>query len=67
VREYGYAACLSNFGGENRPPADLMDLRRIDIGGDHDALGWMAWVHGCDFSRWRVRWARVFRPAQSSP
>jgi len=63
VRESGYEACLSNFGGENGAHTDLMEVRRIDIGGDHDALGWRAWVHGCDLTRWRLRWARVFAEA----
>jgi len=66
VREAGYVACLSNFGGENHPPADLMHVRRIDIGGDHDDLGWKAWTHGCDLSRWRLRWTRAFGDAPAS-
>jgi len=65
VRESGYVACLSNFGGDNTLPTDLMEVRRIDIGGDHAELGWKAWVHGCDLSRWRLRWARLFGQAQS--
>ncbi len=64
VREAGYSACLSDFGGENRPPADVMDLRRIDVGGDHAELGWKAATHGCDLSRWRLRWTRVFGDAK---
>jgi folate-dependent phosphoribosylglycinamide formyltransferase PurN/peptidoglycan/xylan/chitin deacetylase (PgdA/CDA1 family) len=67
VRDTGYVACLSNFGGENHPPADLMDVRRIDIGGDHAELGWKTWVHGCDLKRWRLRWARMFSEPSTNP
>ncbi len=67
VRDCGYAACLSNFGGENYPPGDLMDVRRIDIGGDHADLGWKAQVHGCDLSHWGVRWDGWFEKPRSQP
>jgi peptidoglycan/xylan/chitin deacetylase (PgdA/CDA1 family)/folate-dependent phosphoribosylglycinamide formyltransferase PurN len=66
ARASGYAACLSNFGGENHPPTDLMEVRRIDIGGDHADLAWKVWVHGWDFGRWLVRWARAFAQGPSS-
>lgn len=46
VRELGYTAAFSNWGGENLPPADPYGLMRIDIGGDHDTLTWKMRVHG---------------------
>src|SRR5207247_5547481 len=56
IRANGYAACFSNFGGENFPGDDLFNLKRIDIGGDHDALAWKTRVHGIDLGRWRSWW-----------
>jgi len=56
IRANGYAACFSNFGGENFPGDDLFSLKRIDIGGDHDALAWKTRVHGIDLGRWRSWW-----------
>lgn len=48
VRRAGYAALCSNYGGENVPPSDLLQLHRIDLGGDHDPLAWRAFAHGLD-------------------
>jgi len=66
IRECGYEACLSNFGGENHAPANLSDVRRIDIGGDHDTLAWKAWTHGWDHHRWSGWWARAFAQGTAS-
>ncbi|MBI1722490.1 MAG: polysaccharide deacetylase family protein [Gemmatimonadetes bacterium] len=46
VRACGYAACFSDFGGENFAGDDLFALKRIELGGDHDALAWRGRVHG---------------------
>ena len=69
IRAGGYEACLSNFGGENHVPTDLSDVRRIDLGGDHDTLAWKAWTHGWDNHRWSRWWARAFahRTASNPP
>jgi peptidoglycan/xylan/chitin deacetylase (PgdA/CDA1 family) len=53
ARSCGYAALLSDFGGENAPGADRFALRRTDIGGDHDTVMWQSMVHGLDLRRWR--------------
>jgi len=58
---YGYTACLSNFGGENFPGVDPLQLRRIDLGGNHPNLAWKAWAHGVDFSLLRRGWTRLRR------
>jgi peptidoglycan/xylan/chitin deacetylase (PgdA/CDA1 family) len=55
VRELGYRACFSDFGGENFPGSDPFELRRIELGGDHDALAWRGRVHGLDFGAWTSR------------
>ena len=47
--------------GENFCPADRFELQRIDLGGDHNTLGWKARVHGFDLRRWRERWHWVLR------
>jgi len=59
VRRLGYTACFSDYGGENSPPMDSCDLRRIELGGDHESLAWRASVHGIDLGRWRVWWDRT--------
>ena len=48
VRAAGYTACFANAGGENWPGASPLELRRIDIGGDHPTLVWKLWTHGID-------------------
>jgi peptidoglycan/xylan/chitin deacetylase (PgdA/CDA1 family) len=48
ARRAGYSACMSDFGGENHPPVDLFDFRRIELGGDHPTLAWKTRVHGLD-------------------
>jgi len=63
ARARGYTACLSDFGGQNTPPADPFALRRIELGGDHDTLMWKARVCGIDFGAWRDE--RAWRAAQS--
>lgn len=57
VESLGYAACLSNHGGENRPWAAPSPFRlaRIDIGADLPPLVWKGRVHGIDSSRWLRR------------
>ena len=35
------------------PGADDFTHRRIDIGGDHNALAWKLWAHGIELRRWR--------------
>ena len=56
ARRSGYVAVLSDFGGENAPHrAEKFFLRRIDIGGAHDALMWRAMIDGLDFDSWRQR------------
>jgi len=59
VRSVGYAACFSNHGGENFWPADCLDLRRIELGGDFASLAWKAHAHGFDLARWRAWWDRI--------
>ncbi|MGH7532670.1 MAG: formyltransferase family protein [Gemmatimonadales bacterium] len=64
ARKTGYAACFSNFGGDNRTGTDLWSLRRIDLGGDHDDLAWRAAAHGLALSGFRVAvhsGLRIFR------
>jgi peptidoglycan/xylan/chitin deacetylase (PgdA/CDA1 family) len=55
ARQCGYAALLSDYGGENAPGADWFALRRTDIGGDHDTVMWQSMVHGLDLRRWRPK------------
>jgi peptidoglycan/xylan/chitin deacetylase (PgdA/CDA1 family) len=59
VRKLGYNACFSNHGGENVPPADPFDLKRIDIGGDHDTLAWKMMAHGISLDAGRGIWDRI--------
>lgn len=58
VAAAGYRACLSDFGGENLPPGDPLAMRRIELGGDHDALAWRVRLRGLDLADWRPRWLR---------
>jgi peptidoglycan/xylan/chitin deacetylase (PgdA/CDA1 family) len=53
ARTCGYAALLSDFGGDNAPGTDRFAIRRVDIGGDHDTVMWKSMVHGLDLRRWR--------------
>jgi peptidoglycan/xylan/chitin deacetylase (PgdA/CDA1 family) len=46
IRRLGYRACLSNFGGENWGGTDPFRVARIDLGGDHDTIGWKTMAHG---------------------
>ena len=46
--------------------ANLSDVRRIDLGGDHDTLAWKAWTHGWDNHRWSEWWARAFAQGTAS-
>ncbi len=55
VREAGYSACCSDYGGENVPPGDRFDIRRIELGGNHPTLAWKARSHGLDLARLRTR------------
>lgn len=55
ARAGGFRALFSNYGGENRPGADLFSLRRIDLGGDHDPLMWKAMARGLDLPSWGRR------------
>jgi glycosyltransferase involved in cell wall biosynthesis len=55
AKSAGYSALASNFGGENFPGDDPFAIRRIDLGGDRDALMWKAAMHGLDLGPWRVR------------
>src|SRR5471032_2914378 len=55
ARASGFRALFSNFGGENRPGADLFALRRIDLGGDHDPLMWKAMARRLDLPSWGRR------------
>ena len=54
AQEAGYAACLSNFGGENPTGTDPWSLHRIDLGGDHDELAWRAAARGVPLSAIRT-------------
>jgi folate-dependent phosphoribosylglycinamide formyltransferase PurN/peptidoglycan/xylan/chitin deacetylase (PgdA/CDA1 family) len=56
VRRLGYVACFSNYGGENGPPAECWNLRRIDLGGDRPGYAWKAYAHGIDLGRVRAWW-----------
>ena len=64
ARRAGYSACLSDFGGENHPPFDSFDVRRIELGGDHASLSWKTRVHGMDVGGLRLWAARRPRPAR---
>lgn len=55
ARDAGYAALFSDYGGENFIGAERFDLRRIDIGGDHQPLMWKAAARGLDLAKWRKR------------
>lgn len=62
VKQAGYAAHLSDFGGENFPGDDPLTLRRIELGGDHDSLMWKAAALGLDLSGWKKRLRREETP-----
>jgi methionyl-tRNA formyltransferase/peptidoglycan/xylan/chitin deacetylase (PgdA/CDA1 family) len=55
ARDAGYSALFSDYGGENFIGAERFDLRRIDIGGDHEPLMWKAAARGLDLAKWRKR------------
>jgi peptidoglycan/xylan/chitin deacetylase (PgdA/CDA1 family)/folate-dependent phosphoribosylglycinamide formyltransferase PurN len=55
ARDAGYSALFSDYGGENFTGAERFDLRRIDIGGDHEPLMWKAAARGLDLAKWRKR------------
>jgi len=59
IRGSGYAACFSNHGGENRGATDPFDLARIDLGGDHDTVGWKVMAHGVSLGAMRSAWTSV--------
>lgn len=61
VREVGYAACLSDFGGENFPGDDLFELKRIDIGANHARLMWKLYANGYDLASIRGGRSRAAR------
>ena len=44
----GYTACFADAGGENWPGASPLEVRRIDICGDHPTLVWKLWTHGIE-------------------
>jgi peptidoglycan/xylan/chitin deacetylase (PgdA/CDA1 family) len=54
VRDSGYSACCSDYGGENAPPGDRFDIRRIELGGSHPTLAWKARSHGLDLAQLRA-------------
>ena len=58
VKAAGYSALLSDYGGENHPGDDPFTLKRIDLGGDHDAAMWKAAAHGLNLSGFRRRLRR---------
>ena len=60
ARRVGYTAVFSDYGGENFPRlmTDPFQLNRIDIGGNHDRLGWKLRVHGMSLSRLGGTWDR---------
>jgi hypothetical protein len=64
ARRVGYTACMSDFGGENHPPFDLFDIRRIELGGDHPTLAWKTRVHGLDVGGARRTDLRLRRSAR---
>jgi peptidoglycan/xylan/chitin deacetylase (PgdA/CDA1 family) len=70
ARRAGYSACMSDFGGENHPPIDAFDIRRIELGGDHPTLAWKTRVHGLDVGgvrRGDVRLRRIARAGHGAP
>jgi glycosyltransferase involved in cell wall biosynthesis len=67
AKEAGYSALVSNFGGENVPGDDPFCTRRIDLGGDHDAVMWQAAALGLDLSKWKRRLGREERSPGSQP
>jgi peptidoglycan/xylan/chitin deacetylase (PgdA/CDA1 family) len=67
ARELGYAACFSNHGGENFPPADPYRLKRIDLGGDHQTLAWKMMARGLSLDRWRSVWERYASNGREAP
>lgn len=61
VRETGYCALFSDFGGENSAGASPFELRRIEIGGDHEPMSWKLAAHGIELRRARLRLAGMPR------
>jgi peptidoglycan/xylan/chitin deacetylase (PgdA/CDA1 family) len=53
IRAVGYSACFNDVFGENASPADLFDISRIELGGDHATLAWKRHAHGISLERWR--------------
>ena len=51
VREVGFTACFSDYGGGNLPPANTYDVLRIEMRGDQDTVAWKARAHGIDLGR----------------
>ena len=51
ARECGYAAVLSDFGGDLRPGRLPSVLGRWELGGDHDAIAWRAKIHSLDLEQ----------------
>jgi peptidoglycan/xylan/chitin deacetylase (PgdA/CDA1 family) len=46
ARSMGYSAVCTGLMGDNRDATARNRMRRIDLGGDHPAYVWRAWVHG---------------------
>jgi peptidoglycan/xylan/chitin deacetylase (PgdA/CDA1 family) len=70
VRRAGYSACMSDYGGENHPPFDLFDVKRIELGGDHPTLAWKTRVQGLDVGgmRWpHLQLRRIAQAWQGAP
>jgi len=63
VPHHGYVACLSDYGGENRPGDALFELCRIDIGGDHSGLAWKVMADGVSLRRLADSARRRIRPS----
>lgn len=53
VSDAGYSACCSDYGGENVPPGNRFDIKRIELGGNHPTLAWKARSHGLDLAHFR--------------
>lgn len=67
ARASGYSACFSDFGGENFPGDDPFQLKRIDVGANHQTVAWKCWVHGIHFRRRRGRRDAPAAPAEVTP
>jgi peptidoglycan/xylan/chitin deacetylase (PgdA/CDA1 family) len=60
-KQFGYAAILGDFGGENFPGMDLFALNRVDIGANHATLMWKLYAHGYDLGAVRHLFAPISR------